>query len=357
MLSLQHATIGYGRNIILEDASFELRPKSICGLVAPNGFGKATLLRALSGAASLMKHGSVVLDGESVYARQDVRTKLFFGPSDESLLYPQKTGTFHLKLVQELWESDAESGTAAALLGIEGFAGRPVRTYSQGMKRQLLLAMAYASQASYILLDEPLNALDPDKAERGCAALFRMAEEGASILVASHQPEELDRICGQKRGASPFLQAWGQAAHRRQAIAICKWYNARMKYKSNNNVVYSCKYHVVFCPKYRRPVLVDGVDGRFRQMAERVAGELSFDIIEMEAMPDHVHMLLEVDPQLGIHKAVKRIKGRTSHDLREEFPWLMKRLPTLWTNSYFVSTVGGAPLAIAKQYIENQKGV
>ena len=114
---------------------------------------------------------------------------------DESLLYPQKTGTFHLKLVRELWESDAESGTAAALLGIEGFAGRPVRTYSQGMKRQLLLAMAYASQASYILLDEPLNALDPDKAERGCAALFRMAEEGASILVASHQPEELDRIC------------------------------------------------------------------------------------------------------------------------------------------------------------------
>jgi ABC-2 type transport system ATP-binding protein len=195
MLSLQHATIGYGRNIILEDASFELRPKSICGLVAPNGFGKTTLLRALSGTASLMKHGSVVLDGESVYARQDVRTKLFFGPSDESLLYPQKTGTFHLKLVQELWESGAESGTAAALLGIEGFAGRPVRTYSQGMKRQLLLAMAYASQASYILLDEPLNALDPDKAERGCAALFRMAEEGASILVASHQPEELDRIC------------------------------------------------------------------------------------------------------------------------------------------------------------------
>lgn len=61
MLSLQHATIGYGRNIILEDASFELRPKSICGLVAPNGFGKTTLLRALSGTASLMKHGSVVL--------------------------------------------------------------------------------------------------------------------------------------------------------------------------------------------------------------------------------------------------------------------------------------------------------
>ena len=106
-------------------------------------------------------------------------------------------------------------------------------------------------------------------------------------------------LCDQKRGASPFLQAWGQAAHRRQAIAICKRYNARMKYKSNNNVVYSCKYHVVFCPKYRRPVLVDGVDERFKQIAQQVADGLHFEIIEMEVMPDHVHMLLEVDPQLG----------------------------------------------------------
>ena len=130
-----------------------------------------------------------------------------------------------------------------------------------------------------------------------------------------------------------------------------------MKCKSNNNVVYSCKYHVVWCPKYRRKVLVDGVDERLKEIAQAVAGEMRFEIIEMEVMPDHVHMLVEVDPQLGIHKAVKRIKGRSSHDLREEFPWLKRRLPSLWTNSYFVSTVGGAPLAIVKQYIENQKNV
>lgn len=130
-----------------------------------------------------------------------------------------------------------------------------------------------------------------------------------------------------------------------------------MKYKSNNNVVYSCKYHVVFCPKYRRSVLVDGVDERFKEIALEVADEMGFDIIEMEVMPDHVRMLLEVDPQLGIHRAVKRIKSRTSHDLRAEFPWLKTRIPTLWTNSYFVSTVGGTPLATVRQYIENQKNV
>lgn len=129
-----------------------------------------------------------------------------------------------------------------------------------------------------------------------------------------------------------------------------------MKYKSNN-ITYSCKYHVVWCPKYRRKVLMDGVDKRLKEIAQTVAEEMHFEIIEMEVMPDHVHMLIEVDPQLGIHKAVKRIKGRSSHNLREEFPWLKRRLPSLWTNSYFVSTVGETPLASMKQYIENQKNV
>ena len=130
-----------------------------------------------------------------------------------------------------------------------------------------------------------------------------------------------------------------------------------MKCKSNNGVVYSCKYHVVWCPKYRRKVLVDGVDERLKEIAHAVAEEMRFEIIEMEVLPDHVHMLVEVDPQLGIHKAVKRIKGRSSHDLREEFPWLKRRLPSLWTNSYFVSTVEGASPAAARRYIEDQKGV
>ena len=126
-------------------------------------------------------------------------------------------------------------------------------------------------------------------------------------------------------------------------------------YKSNNNVVYSCKYHVVWCPKYRRKVLINGVDVRLKELLTEYAANLSVDILEMEIMPDHVHMLLEVDPQLGIHKAVKSFKGYTSRILRQEFPCLKTKMPTLWTNSYFVSTVGDAPLETVKQYIENQK--
>ncbi|WP_243425351.1 IS200/IS605 family transposase [Intestinimonas butyriciproducens] len=123
-----------------------------------------------------------------------------------------------------------------------------------------------------------------------------------------------------------------------------------MEYKSNN-VVCSCKYHVVWCPKYRRKVLVNGVDIRLKALIEKVCSECRIEIIGMEIMPDHVHLLMEVDPQFGIHKAVKQIKGRTSRILRQEFSWLTTRLPTLWTNLYFVSTVGGAPLSVIRQYI------
>lgn len=130
-----------------------------------------------------------------------------------------------------------------------------------------------------------------------------------------------------------------------------------MNYKCNNNIAYSCKYHVVWCSKYRRKVLVEEVEQRLKELIVGVASELRVDIIEMEIMPDHVHLLLEVDPQFGIHRAVKNIKGKTSRILRAEFISLRTRLPSLWTNSYFVATVGGAPLEVIKQYIESQEYV
>jgi putative transposase len=128
-------------------------------------------------------------------------------------------------------------------------------------------------------------------------------------------------------------------------------------YKSNKNVVYSSKYHVVWCPKYRRKVLVDAIAKRLFQLIHKAALRYRAELIALEITPDHVHLLVEVDPQLGIHRLVKYIKGFTSHDLRKEFPSLSSRLPSLWTNSYFVSTVGGAPLEVIKQYVENQKKV
>jgi putative transposase len=93
------------------------------------------------------------------------------------------------------------------------------------------------------------------------------------------------------------------------------------------------------------------------EIMRKAALKYRAELFAREILPDHVHMLCEVDPQLGIHRFVKNIKGVTSQHLRKEFVSLRRRLPSLWTNSYFVSTVGGAPLEVISQYVENQKNV
>ncbi len=128
-------------------------------------------------------------------------------------------------------------------------------------------------------------------------------------------------------------------------------------YKSNRNVFYACHYHVVWCPKYRRKVLVPPIDERLKQIIGEVCEEHDAEIEELEVMLDHVHLLVSVDPQFGIHRLMKLVKGRSSRLLRQEFPVLKRKLPTLWTNSYVCATTGGAPLSVVTQYIEQQKHV
>lgn len=129
------------------------------------------------------------------------------------------------------------------------------------------------------------------------------------------------------------------------------------KYRISNSLVYSCQYHVIFCPKYRRKVLTNGVDIRLKELIEEKQGDYDYTVIESEVMADHVHLLLDVNPQVGIVKIVGQIKGFTASQLRKEFPWLKKRLPCLWTRSKFISTVGSVTLEVVKKYIEDQKGV
>jgi putative transposase len=109
--------------------------------------------------------------------------------------------------------------------------------------------------------------------------------------------------------------------------------NGLVSYLSNRNVDYSCKYHVVWCPKYRKKVLIEPIAARLKTI------------------------LCEVDPQYGTHRLVRQMKGRSSRLLRQEFGSLRSHLPTLWTNSDFVCSCGGAPLAVIKQYIEDQQNV
>lgn len=128
------------------------------------------------------------------------------------------------------------------------------------------------------------------------------------------------------------------------------------RYARNAGAVYSLKYHVVWCPKYRRPVLVDAVADRLRILLAEIAADLGMTIHALEIMPDHVHLFVESDPTRCVAEIVNRLKGATSRILREEFPALRSRLPTLWSRSYYAGSIGHVSAATIERYIANQKG-
>lgn len=115
------------------------------------------------------------------------------------------------------------------------------------------------------------------------------------------------------------------------------------------------KFHIIWCPKYRRPVLTDGVDIRLKQILHEVAEEKGVTIKALEIMPDHVHIFIDLDPRLGVHTVIKTMKGRSARILRSEFPWLKTRLPNMWTRSYFLCTVGHVNEDTIQKYINEQK--
>ncbi|MGH9070647.1 MAG: IS200/IS605 family transposase [Acidimicrobiales bacterium] len=125
-------------------------------------------------------------------------------------------------------------------------------------------------------------------------------------------------------------------------------------YRSTNKAVYSAKYHIIWCPKYRRRVLAGRVETRLKQIIAEVVAEVGGQVIEVEVMPDHVHLLVEVPPTVALSRFVGFLKGRSSRALRAEFVHL-RRMPALWSPSWFVSTVGGAPLEVVRRYVENQE--
>src|SRR5437763_1711153 len=111
------------------------------------------------------------------------------------------------------------------------------------------------------------------------------------------------------------------------------------RYRKNAGAVFSLKYHLVFCPKYRRPVLTDAVERRLRELFVEKAVELDLTIHTLEVLPDHVHLFVESDPTRCVAEIVNRLKGLTSRVLRREFAALRSRLPCLWSRSYYAGTV------------------
>ena len=126
-----------------------------------------------------------------------------------------------------------------------------------------------------------------------------------------------------------------------------------MEYEHYRNQVYLINYHLIWCPKRRRKVLVNGIKDRLQTILQDVAREKQVKILALEVQPDHVHLFVSCYPQLTVHKLLKAFKGRSSYYLRREFPQLL-RMPSMWTNSYFVSTAGNVSNENIRKYIEAQ---
>lgn len=126
-------------------------------------------------------------------------------------------------------------------------------------------------------------------------------------------------------------------------------------YARNAGAVYSLKYHLVFCPKYRKAVLGGMVEVRLKELLRAKAGELGITLHTMEVMPDHVHLFVESDPSMAPAKIAAQLKGYTSRILRQEFRFLRSQLPSLWSRSYFIGSVGRVSEATVRRYIAEQK--
>lgn len=126
---------------------------------------------------------------------------------------------------------------------------------------------------------------------------------------------------------------------------------------ASSHSVFNISYHIIWCPKYRRKVLVDGIDVRMKEVLNEKAKDLGITIESMEVMPDHVHLFIKSTPTLAVQHIVNQLKGYTSVVLREEFSKLKSRLPCLWSRSYYCETIGHISEETVIRYIEEQKNV
>lgn len=127
------------------------------------------------------------------------------------------------------------------------------------------------------------------------------------------------------------------------------------RWTHSNTTVYNIGYHLIWCPKYRRKVLVADVERRLRELLHEKAAAIGVSIESLEILPDHLHLFVKASPTAAPHWIVQQLKGYTSHELRKELKSLRARLPTLWTRSYYVESCGHISEAAIKKYIEDQK--
>lgn len=131
----------------------------------------------------------------------------------------------------------------------------------------------------------------------------------------------------------------------------------KTRWVCSNTSVYNIGYHIIWCTKYRKSLLNEAVQLRLKALCKAKADELGISIDTMETMPDHVHLFIKASPIYAPHYIVQQLKGATSRILRNEFSHLKLRVPTLWTRSYYLESVGHISEKTIQKYIEDQKAI
>lgn len=194
MLSVSNVTLSYGGRVLLRNVSFDLEPGCIMGLVAPNGYGKTTLLKAMADIKAARVSGSITVDSLPANQVARRRARVFYAPGEGTLLYPGMTVGEHLDMAKKLWCSVRSVEDVSRLCRVDGFLNKRVRACSQGMRQQLTLAIAYMTGARYLLLDEPMNALDPTNVQLNSDIMRSLARRGTGIIMSSHILDNVDQL-------------------------------------------------------------------------------------------------------------------------------------------------------------------
>ena len=127
------------------------------------------------------------------------------------------------------------------------------------------------------------------------------------------------------------------------------------RWVNSSTSIYNLGYHIIWCPKYRRRILIDNIENRLREIILSKCEELDCQVKELNIMPDHVHLFVKTKPTIAPHFLIQQIKGLSSRILRTEFKELKSKLPNMWTRSYYIESVGHISENTIKKYIQEQK--
>lgn len=193
LLTIKNVHVNYGKKPILENIDLELNTPEIIGLVTPNGAGKTTLLRTIAGLIRPTA-GKVLINGMAAAENREAYYKTLYFVESNQTLYPNLKGIDHLKYVKSTWNSPVNLEQVIQDLAISEYINVPIKKLSLGMKQHILMAMCIVSNADVILLDEPMNGLDPTSMKKISFQLTKMKNQHKVILFSSHILSNVDSI-------------------------------------------------------------------------------------------------------------------------------------------------------------------